>query len=388
MNGTNRIALTALALVLAAGLGFAAARYTAPSSAGEAHADEHAEAGHEEGGAHAEGEEGFVALPLTQAPAAGVTVVSVAVGSGGELLLPGRVAFAPNAAAAVGAPAEGTVERVHVAAGDRVTRGAALVTLRSAQAASAGASLGVASAEAEAARAALARERRLLDAGVVALQDFEAARAASLKADAELAAARAQVAALGSPNTADTMTVRSPIAGTVTSVTIAPGAVVAAGAPLAEVADPSRVELVFDAPAAAARTIRPEARLLAMRADGDEVMGAVTAGAPAAGGTSAIVRARPLGPVPPAGTPVSARVSTAGGSGLVVPAEAVQSLEGRPVVFVAETKGFRAQPVVPGRAAAGRVEILRGVEAGARIAGKGAFLLKAELGKGEAEHAH
>ena len=85
---------------------------------------------------------------------------------------------------------------------------------------------------------------------------------------------------------------------------------------------------------------------------------------------------------------MSARVSTAGGSGLVVPAEAVQSLEGRPVVFVAEPKGFRARPVIAGRAASGRVEILRGLEVGDRIAGKGAFMLKAELGKGEAEHEH
>jgi cobalt-zinc-cadmium efflux system membrane fusion protein len=34
------------------------------------------------------------------------------------------------------------------------------------------------------------------------------------------------------------------------------------------------------------------------------------------------------------------------------------------------------------------VEILSGVTAGEQIAGQGAFLLKAELGKGEAEHGH
>ena len=37
-------------------------------------------------------------------------------------------------------------------------------------------------------------------------------------------------------------------------------------------------------------------------------------------------------------------------------------------------------------ASGGRIEIISGIPAGAVIATKGAFLLKAEFGKGEAEH--
>ena len=44
--------------------------------------------------------------------------------------------------------------------------------------------------------------------------------------------------------------------------------------------------------------------------------------------------------------------------------------------------------VVPGRQAAGKTEILRGLSGDERIAGRGAFLLKAELSRGEAEHEH
>ena len=71
-----------------------------------------------------------------------------------------------------------------------------------------------------------------------------------------------------------------------------------------------------------------------------------------------------------------------------MPLDAVQTVEGVPSVFVAEGGGFRAHPVVTGRSAEGRVEILSGLTGDERIAGTGAFLLKAELAKGEAEHGH
>ena len=75
-------------------------------------------------------------------------------------------------------------------------------------------------------------------------------------------------------------------------------------------------------------------------------------------------------------------------SGMTVPSEAVQTVEGSNVVFVRTATGFRAAPVLVGRQAAGRTEILSGLTASDRIAGSNAFLLKAELAKGEAEHGH
>jgi cobalt-zinc-cadmium efflux system membrane fusion protein len=63
-------------------------------------------------------------------------------------------------------------------------------------------------------------------------------------------------------------------------------------------------------------------------------------------------------------------------------------VEGATVVFVRTGTGFRAVPVLVGRQAGGRTEIVRGLTGGERIAGSNAFLLKAELAKGEAEHGH
>lgn len=73
---------------------------------------------------------------------------------------------------------------------------------------------------------------------------------------------------------------------------------------------------------------------------------------------------------------------------VAVAADAVQRLEGREVVFVPETAGFRAQPVTIGRRGADFVEITAGLEPGNHYVAKGAFLLKAEIGKNSAEHEH
>ncbi len=72
-------------------------------------------------------------------------------------------------------------------------------------------------------------------------------------------------------------------------------------------------------------------------------------------------------------------------SAIVVPEEAVQSVNGRDVVFVRTANGFKATPVTTGQRSAGRIEIASGFPAGQAIATRNAFLLKAELGKGAGE---
>jgi cobalt-zinc-cadmium efflux system membrane fusion protein len=373
------LAGAATALVVTAGLGFGVGRLTdkAPVEAPAHEVKE--EVGHEEG---------FVALSAADAVKAGVLTTTVGRGGGSELVVPGRVALAVNASAALGAPVSGTVERVHVAAGDRVAAGAAIATLRSAEGAGARASVDAAAAGARAAQAATARDRRLFDAGVVARQDWEASQAAADKAQAELRAARAQVAAQGAPSAGGLATLRAPIAGVVTRIDVRVGGFLIQGGLVAEIADQRQVEYVFDAPPASADAIHVGDAVLVQRPDGGEASARIVAVAPSAmGAGAAVVRAKPTAPAPQIGSIVSARVILAKGEGgLVVPAEAVQTLEGRTMVFVAEPKGFRATPVVTGRTAAGSVEILKGLTGGETIAGKGAFRLKAELGKGEAGH--
>jgi len=71
---------------------------------------------------------------------------------------------------------------------------------------------------------------------------------------------------------------------------------------------------------------------------------------------------------------------------VTVASDAIQTIHERAVVFVRSAGGFRAQAVTPGRADGKRTEIVGGLAAGTPYAAGGSFLLKAELGKGEAEH--
>ena len=76
---------------------------------------------------------------------------------------------------------------------------------------------------------------------------------------------------------------------------------------------------------------------------------------------------------------------------LAVPEDAVQDLDGKKVVFVAENEAeFAARQVQAGRSAGGMIEIVSGLKEGERYAVKGAFILKSELKKGGIidEHGH
>ncbi len=71
-----------------------------------------------------------------------------------------------------------------------------------------------------------------------------------------------------------------------------------------------------------------------------------------------------------------------------VPRAALQTMEGSLVVFVRTETGFERRKVVIGKEDEQFVEIAFGVDAGEVIAVANTFLLKAELGKAEAEHSH
>lgn len=381
MNTRTRTAAAVAALIVAVGAGYGVARLTAASPAGTAAEGEDGHAEEGEGG-----EPGVVTLSPAEAQAAGIRIVSVQSGGGGETHLAGRVEAAPDAQASVGAALGGRIERLLVAPGSVVRAGQPIAVVISGDGATLRAEADAATAEARAASAARTRDANLFDQGVVARQDVEASQARAAAAEAQARASRARVAAAGGPNASGRATIVAPIAGVVTALRVGLGGVVQQGDPVATIANPNRVELVFNAPAALAATVRPGARITVQGADGAEYAAVVTAVAPgAAQSGSTLIRARADGVAPPPGSAVSGSIITGGESGIAVPAEAVQTVDGASVVFVVTPTGFRAQPVVPGRRAGDRIEIVRGLTGSERIAGANAFLLKAELGKGAVE---
>lgn len=376
---TNRNTLfvgAALVAALVGGFGLAKLTDRTPLAETETHEEEHPVQG------------GVVQLDATKAAAAGVAIVTVSRGSGSDLRLTGRVESAPTARAGVGSPVSGVVERLLAPAGTPVAAGQGLVVLKSPDGAALRAEASAAAADAEAAALMLAREDRLFRSGVTARQDFEAARATSAKAAAQVAAARARLSAAGAPDASGQTVVRSPIAGVVSNLAVTAGGFVAQGAPIAEVADPSRLEVVFSAPAEAAARLKPGALLKVVGPDGREADANIIGIAPLAQGATgaATMRAALRGGNLVPGSAVSASIPMADSGLITVPSEAVQTLESRHVVFVVVPGGFKPVPVTPGRAGGGYTQIVAGLKGDERIAGRGAFLLKAELSKGEAEH--
>jgi membrane fusion protein, heavy metal efflux system len=89
------------------------------------------------------------------------------------------------------------------------------------------------------------------------------------------------------------------------------------------------------------------------------------------------------------GTFVSAQVTVLEASaGIVIPKSAVQTMEGEARVFVRTPNGFEARTIERGRDDGRSIEVISGLKPGESIATENTFLLKAELGKSEAEHVH
>lgn len=68
--------------------------------------------------------------------------------------------------------------------------------------------------------------------------------------------------------------------------------------------------------------------------------------------------------------------------------EAIQTLEGRNIVFAQNEHGFEVRTVNIGRSDSVHSEVVDGLRSGEVYVTRNSFILKAELGKGEAEHGH
>jgi cobalt-zinc-cadmium efflux system membrane fusion protein len=73
---------------------------------------------------------------------------------------------------------------------------------------------------------------------------------------------------------------------------------------------------------------------------------------------------------------------------IVIPKSALQTVDGKTVVFVKHEEKFEPQPVKLGRRNTSHVEIAEGLEAGTWYVSRGAFTLKAQMSKGAFGDAH
>lgn len=346
----------------------------------------------------AEGEEdhraeGFVEMDIVRAAAAGIaTETTTDSPLSAEIIAQAVVTATPEGEAALTARADGAVTRITKRLGDHVRAGEAVAYLESRDASAIAAERSTAIARAIAVRSAYAREKRLFDARVTARRDLEAAQAALSEAEAELRRTRSAASAAKLSSDGRSLAVTSLISGQVTKVDTQLGAYVLAGAELFRVANPERVQIqAFVLPADAQR-IRPGDNAVIELQGGGTLNARVRSTTPGLDPESrtatVLLTPKGAGGIAP-GQGLRVRIIPRGasaGDGVALPEEAVQSVEGRDVVFVRSGKGFQATPVTVGMRSGGRVDIVSGIEPGVIVATKGAFLLKSELGKAEADH--
>lgn len=376
----------AAAVLVAAAGGFTVARWTADTPAAPAPEGGKSEA------AEAEAAPSDT-LPMSAEMMKRTGVTTETVNPGGlaaEIVAQATVAPSPTGEAIVTARAGGAVTRVFKRLGDPVRRGEALAIVESRDAAQIAADRTAAAAKATLAQRNLARERYLYGQKVSPRVDLETAQAEAASAAAE--ARRASVAAGAANVTSDGrgVVVASPIAGRVTSENVSLGAFVQPETELFCVADSSQIQIEAAVGPADAQRLAPGDRAIIDLPDGSTTSARVRAVTPTLSGETRAATAvlDVIGGRLQPGLAVRVRLfpSRSGAStAIVVPEEAVQSLNARDVVFVRTPKGFKAVPVTTGQRSAGRIEIVSGLASGQTIATKNAFLLKAELGKGAGE---
>jgi len=89
------------------------------------------------------------------------------------------------------------------------------------------------------------------------------------------------------------------------------------------------------------------------------------------------------------GAAVKARIVVATqAAAQVVPLSALQSMDGKDVVFVRSGDTYTARPVRLGARDAGKVEVLDGLTPGEQVVVEQSYVVKADIGKAGASHEH
>src|SRR5712692_1829234 len=328
------------------------------------------------------GDAEVVLSPEALARAGIKTAPVTAIAAGTAVTAPGSVMANAYKEVKVTPIAAGIVTKVHVELGAVVRRGAPLVTLFSAELADSQTKYMSMSAMLEADHKKLERTRQLVDIGAASRQDLEEITAVHEAHATEAEAARLRLQLLGltaeqvrgltSPSQIiTTVVVPAPITGVITSRSANLGQVVAMGQELLSVTDLSEVWVVGDLYEQDFRTVTvgsgatittpvdPQVRTAKARIEVPNSDGRLRLG-----------------------MYVTVSFTTPGGSAVVVPRSAVQSMGDRQVVFVpaeGEEGKFIQRQVRLSSPIGDNYTVLSGLKPGESVVTEGSFFLRAEI---------
>lgn len=377
----------ALALALAACGGSEPAKKTAEAApakvAGEGAA----------GATHAD--EGKVTLSADQIAAAGIQLGRPTLGGSGTIELPATIEGDPQGTQVVSAAIGGRVVALTRNLGQAVRRGQTIAVIESREAAQLKGEVEASRARLALAESNLAREQRLFAQRVSAEQDLIAARTAATEARIAYQQAQSQVSAAGGGGGGlNRLGIAAPISGQVIARPVVLGQTVAADAELYRIANLGRVSLSLNLRPEDASRVKPGNTVL-VKAPGRQVGARISFVSPALDPQTrqvpVIATLDNSGGQWRVGEPVTAAVQLSSTEGadtmaVLIPTTAVQTVDGKSVVFVRTATGFQATPVTLGDAAGATVIVRSGLTGREQIATTGSFTLKAEIGKSEAAH--
>ena len=352
------------------------------------------DAGSEAGGGEAaHADEGVVTLSPDQIAAAGVQIGRPITGGAGTIELPATIEGDPQGTQVVSAAIGGRVVALTRNLGQSVGRGQTIAIIESREAAQLTGEVAASRAWLALANSNLSREQRLFAQRVSPEQDLIAARTAAIEASIAYRQAQSQVSAAGGGGGGlNRLGIVAPIGGQVIARPVVLGQTVAADTELYRIANLGRVSLALNLKPEDAGRVRP-GNVVMVTAPGRQTSARISFVSPALDPETrqvpVIATLDNRGGQWRVGEPVSASVQLSGSGGssaIRVPTTAVQTVEGKSVVFVRTPRGFQATPVTLGDAAGDTVIVRSGLTGREQIATTGSFTLKAELGKGEAAH--
>ncbi|HSW45307.1 MAG TPA: efflux RND transporter periplasmic adaptor subunit [Phycisphaerae bacterium] len=333
--------------------------------------------------------------------------IETAEAGGGEieetLKLPAEIVLDADRVAHIVPRVPGIVRRVDKFLGDKVEAGEVMAVLESRELAEAKAAFLAAQQRSSLAQAHLKSAESLHAKKIMPDLEFLAVRKEAAGAEIELQTTENKLHALGVPHSqceklaeeGDTLAMyelRAPFAGTVVAKHCSLGEVVSDQTDFFVLADLSRVWAnVTVYPHDLGRVAlgqKVNLRAGELAADGEVAYLSPTVSEKTRTGTARVVVANSDGRWRPGTFATAAIVISRVDVPVVVANEAIQKIENKPVVFVAKEGEFVACPVEVGRSSATHTEIRSGLSAGESYVVKGAFVLKAELGKGTGGHEH
>jgi cobalt-zinc-cadmium efflux system membrane fusion protein len=380
----------AIAVMAAIGLLLAALMLMPRREAAPASEPEHAETAQEE----------IVKLDDAQAKAAGIVLAVAAPAKiGTAITLPGEIRFNEDRTAHVVPKLAGVVVSVSAELGQSVRQGQVLAVVASSGLSDQRSELLSAQRRLALAGTTFERERRLWQDKISAEQDYLQARQAFNEAEIAVQNARQKLNAYGAGAGAggsqlNRLELRAPFDGIVMEKHLALGEAVKEDANVFTISDLSSVWAELAVPPRDLNRVRVGETVLVKAAAFDaQASGKITYVGSLLGEQTRTAKARVALANPDRawrpGLFVNVEVQ-AGQSDVAVTvvADAIQTVEDKPTLFVKTAGGFRVQHVVTGRSDGRLAEVLQGLKAGERYAAAGSFVLKAELGKGSAEHEH